>query len=40
MNFSPKLQSLCKNKGCTQDELAGKLDISRQAVAKWESGHQ
>ena len=40
MNFSPKLQSLRKNKGCTQDELAGKLDISRKAVAKWESGHQ
>lgn len=38
MNFSQKLQLLCKNKGCTQDELAGKLDVSRQAVAKWESG--
>ena len=38
MNFSQKLQLLPKNKGCTQDELAGKLDVSRQAVAKWESG--
>jgi len=38
MNFSQKLQLLRKNKGCTQDELAGKLDVSRQAVAKWESG--
>ena len=38
MNFSQKLQLLRTNKGCTQDELAGKLDVSRQAVAKWESG--
>ncbi len=38
MNFSQKLQLLRKNKCCTQDELAGKLDVSRQAVAKWESG--
>ena len=38
MNFLQKLQLLRKNKGCTQDELAGKLDVSRQAVAKWESG--
>ena len=38
MNFSQKLQLLRKNKGYTQEELAGKLDVSRQAVAKWESG--
>ena len=38
MNFSPKLQLIRKNKGFTQEELAGKLDVSRQAVAKWESG--
>lgn len=38
MNFSQKLQLIRKNKGYTQEELAEKLDVSRQAVAKWESG--
>ena len=38
MNFSEKLQLIRKNKGFTQEELADKLDVSRQAVAKWESG--
>ena len=38
MNFSEKLQILRKNKGYTQEALAGKLGVSRQAVAKWESG--
>lgn len=38
MIFSQKLQLIRKNKGLTQEELAGKLDVSRQAVAKWESG--
>lgn len=38
MNFSEKLQLIRMSKGMTQEELAEKLDISRQAVAKWESG--
>ena len=38
MNFSEKFQLIRKNKGMTQEELAEMLDISRQAVAKWESG--
>lgn len=38
MIFSEKLQLIRKNKGVTQEQLAEKLDVSRQAVAKWESG--
>ena len=38
MIFSEKLQLIRKSKGLTQEKLAEKLDVSRQAVAKWESG--
>jgi transcriptional regulator with XRE-family HTH domain len=38
MIFSEKLQIIRKSKGMTQEELAEKLQVSRQAVAKWESG--
>lgn len=38
MIFSDKLQMIRKSKGITQEELAEKLNVSRQAVAKWESG--
>ena len=38
MIFPEKLQVIRKSKGLTQDELAVKLNVSRQAVAKWESG--
>ena len=38
MIFSEKLQLIRKNKGLAQEELAEKLSVSRQVVAKWESG--
>jgi transcriptional regulator with XRE-family HTH domain len=38
MNFQEKLQFLRRKKGYSQEELSEKLGISRQAVAKWESG--
>lgn len=38
MIFSEKLKLIRKNKGLTQEDLAEKLDISRQSIAKWESG--
>ena len=36
--ISRYLQLLRKNYNYTQEELAKKLDISRQAVSKWETG--
>ncbi|MFV0274870.1 MAG: helix-turn-helix domain-containing protein [Bacilli bacterium] len=38
MRFSEKLTLLRKKNNFSQEELAGKLEISRQAVSKWESG--
>ena len=38
MNFSGKLQKLRKEKGMSQENLAEALDVSRQAISKWESG--
>lgn len=38
MEFSEKLCGLRKNKGLTQEELAGELYVSRTAISKWESG--
>ncbi len=38
MNFAEKLQLIRKNRGLTQEALAESLHVSRQAVAKWESG--
>ena len=37
MIFSEKLQILRKNKGLTQELLAEKLNVSRQAITKWET---
>lgn len=38
MELSEKIQSLRKKKGMSQEALAEKLNVSRQAVSKWELG--
>ena len=37
MNMADRIQSLRKAKGFSQEELADKIGVSRQAVSKWES---
>ncbi len=38
MKLDERLILLRKRAGLSQEKLAEKLDISRQAVSKWESG--
>ncbi|MBQ8086113.1 MAG: helix-turn-helix transcriptional regulator [Lachnospiraceae bacterium] len=38
MEFNNKLYNLRKQKGLSQEELAGRLNVSRQTVSKWEVG--
>ncbi len=38
MAFGERLQELRRRSGLTQEELAEQLQVSRQAVSKWESG--
>lgn len=38
MGFSENLQNLRKIKNISQEQLAEQLEVSRQAVSKWESG--
>ncbi len=38
MNLSDRILRLRKEKGLSQEELADKIGVSRQAVSKWESG--
>ena len=37
MNIADRIQHLRKSKGLSQEELADKIGVSRQAVSKWES---
>ena len=37
LNFGEKLTKLRKEKGMSQEDLASNLNVSRQAVSKWES---
>lgn len=38
MSFAENLRATRKQRGITQEELAERLEVSRQAISKWESG--
>ncbi|MBQ2935138.1 MAG: helix-turn-helix transcriptional regulator, partial [Lachnospiraceae bacterium] len=38
MEFHNKLYNLRKQKGLSQEELANRLNVSRQTISKWEVG--
>lgn len=38
MNFSERLKEIRKNEGLSQEQLAEKIGVSRQAITKWETG--
>lgn len=38
MSFADNLQSIRKEKQLSQEELAEKIGVSRQAISKWEQG--
>ncbi|MBO5207748.1 MAG: helix-turn-helix transcriptional regulator [Lachnospiraceae bacterium] len=38
MEFSNRLYELRKQKGFSQEELAGRLNVTRQTISKWEIG--
>lgn len=38
MGISEKIQQLRKSNGLSQEQLAEQLNVSRQAISKWESG--
>lgn len=38
MSFSENIQNVRIQRNITQDELAFELNVSRQAVSKWENG--
>ena len=38
MSFAENLKCIRKKQNITQEQLADMLDVSRQAISKWESG--
>jgi len=38
MEFHNKMYNLRKQKGLSQEELANRLNVSRQTISKWEVG--
>ena len=38
MNIADRIKILRKRSGISQEELADKMGVSRQAISKWESG--
>lgn len=36
--FSEKLMKLRRQEGMSQEQLADRMDVTRQSVSKWESG--
>ena len=38
MNLADRIQQLRRSRGISQEELADRIGVSRQAVSKWESG--
>ncbi len=38
LKFQEKLVALRKGRGTSQEQLAEKLGVSRQAISRWESG--
>lgn len=38
MTIADRIQQMRKQNGLSQEQLAERLDVSRQAVSKWESG--
>lgn len=40
MQIGPRIQTLRRSRGWTQEQLAQALKVSRQAVSKWEAGQE
>ena len=38
MDFGDKLKQIRKKEGLSQEQLAEKIGVSRQAITKWETG--